>query len=539
LNKNCFKYNSPLFACIFILCLISCAQKATLTGGPKDEIGPTITTSNPTLNATNVAIKKFTFEFDEFIEASSLKSKLIISPSPKKKPDIEISSKKVNISLKDSLLPNTTYILQFNQSIKDITESNPIAEVPFVFSTGAHIDSNSISGTVINAKTLEPVNQCWVMAYKTTDNAISQDSLLKGYPADYIVSTNASGIFSISFMAPGSYHLFALAEQDRNFKYNAQVEQIGFSSTLTQSNDTTQKTIKLKVFNAFQEMPWSIKEYKATQYGTVELFFTDTVDSFIPLNLLETQYEYTTYNKDSMVSMTLLDTSIINHPVTLITKTNEHTDTTKRIVLNKTAVEPLNMSIKEKEVSPFSRPNFLCNQPIKDIDTSLITLSIDSMNIPFQYKYNANKKGLSISDSLYTDSLYSITFLPKSITSYYHKTNEDTLTYSFSIINKNKYANLIINIDDSLQLVKGAKIISLEDQQSKNTIVKYKKENTFTFKNLPEGSYKLQLTLDKNENNRWDTGDFSKGIQPEKIVLYEGTIEMKSGFEQEITWKLK
>ena len=65
---------------ILLLCAFSCAQVKPLTGGEKDTIPPNIIKSIPERFSTNTNSDYFFFEFDELIDASSLREKLIISP---------------------------------------------------------------------------------------------------------------------------------------------------------------------------------------------------------------------------------------------------------------------------------------------------------------------------------------------------------------------------------------------------------------------------------------------------------------------------
>jgi hypothetical protein len=52
------------------------------------------------------------------------------------------------IQFKDTLLKNTTYVINFGKAIADVNESNVLKNFTYVFSTGSHIDSLSLSGNV-------------------------------------------------------------------------------------------------------------------------------------------------------------------------------------------------------------------------------------------------------------------------------------------------------------------------------------------------------------------------------------------------------
>ena len=43
-------------------------------------------------------------------------------------------------------------------------------------------------------------------------------------------------------------------------------------------------------------------------------------------------------------------------------------------------------------------------------------------------------------------------------------------------------------------------------------------EQTFEFSNLPAGKYELLIVEDRNENGKWDTGNYLDFIQPEPRI---------------------
>ena len=111
------KYILPI-----ILLLFSCASVQQLDGGDKDITPPQVQSVFPDSASLNVKSKIISFTFDEYISTTKTNELLIISPSQKINPTIESKGKKLIITLNDSLLPNTTYTIQFNRSVIDINE---------------------------------------------------------------------------------------------------------------------------------------------------------------------------------------------------------------------------------------------------------------------------------------------------------------------------------------------------------------------------------------------------------------------------------
>ena len=60
--------------------------------------------------------------------------------------EIRTSGRKITVILKDSLLPNTTYTIDFSDAIIDNNERNPLYGFAYSFSTGPKIDSLQVSG---------------------------------------------------------------------------------------------------------------------------------------------------------------------------------------------------------------------------------------------------------------------------------------------------------------------------------------------------------------------------------------------------------
>jgi hypothetical protein len=81
--------------------------------------------------------------FDEYVKLKNVNKQLIVSPPFKNQPEIlpTNASKTITIKIKDTLQPNTTYNLNFGQSIEDNNEGNPYQQFKYVFSTGTYIDS--------------------------------------------------------------------------------------------------------------------------------------------------------------------------------------------------------------------------------------------------------------------------------------------------------------------------------------------------------------------------------------------------------------
>jgi uncharacterized protein (DUF2141 family) len=203
--------------------LSSCGQQIAPSGGPKDSLPPKFIGSIPPSGTVNFKGNRLVLRFDEFITLDNPFEKLIYSPIPKKNPEATGRLKNVTIELKDSLQKNTTYFIDFGNSIKDINENNVLQKFSFVFSTGSYIDSGFLFGKILIAETGKPDST--LIAVLQTD--LDDSAVAKTTPR-YYTKLKGDGSFSFKYIKPGRYNLFALKDADGSKKYDQLNEMIGF-----------------------------------------------------------------------------------------------------------------------------------------------------------------------------------------------------------------------------------------------------------------------------------------------------------------------
>ncbi len=97
------------------------------------------------------------------------------------------------------------------------------------------------------------------------------------------------------------------------------------------------------------------------------------------------------------------------------------------------------------------------------------------------------------------------------------------------------------NIQVALHNVQGHTLIQVF-QQGRDKVFKQlevDKSGVLNIAYLPPGQYTLKAVYDNNANGKWDTGNYLKGIQPEKVDVYEDPITTQSSFTTEVDWTLK
>ncbi|MCP9750163.1 Ig-like domain-containing protein [Ferruginibacter sp. HRS2-29] len=200
-----------------------CAQIGMPTGGLKDSLAPVLVRASPDNKATNAQEKKISLTFNEYVEVEDPFKNVIVTPVPKGNPEIRFNLKTVTVRLKDSLLPNTTYSINFGNSIKDVNEGNIYRDFTYVFSTGDKIDSLQLRGKVVLAETGKTDSTLLVLLYR---NAV--DSSVATRRPDYIARVTPEGTFNFKYLPQGNFRVYALKDGDGNKSYNSKTEMFGF-----------------------------------------------------------------------------------------------------------------------------------------------------------------------------------------------------------------------------------------------------------------------------------------------------------------------
>lgn len=235
---NRWKYG--LMALVMGLLLVACASIGSPEGGPRDYTPPRVVKSSPEPGALNFKGNKVEITFDEIVNIKDQQKKVIISPAPKTMPLIRTVGKKVTVEFRDELEENTTYVIDFSNAIEDNNESNQLEGYTFAFSTGDQIDTLAVSGIVLKADDLEPMQHVIVGLHSNLD-----DTAFTHVPLSRVSRTNDLGKFTIRNLKPGNYHVFALNDVDGDYRM-ARTEDIAFLDTIitpTTQQYTSQDTI--------------------------------------------------------------------------------------------------------------------------------------------------------------------------------------------------------------------------------------------------------------------------------------------------------
>ena len=220
--------------------LVACASIGSPEGGPRDYTPPQVVKTSPAPGTLNFKGNKVEIVFDEIVNLKDQQKKVVISPAPRTQSLIRTVGKKVTIEFRDTLLDNTTYVIDFSNAIEDNNESNQLDGYTFAFSTGDVIDTLAVSGIVLRANDLEPMQHVIVGLHSNLE-----DTAFTSLPLERVSRTNDRGHFTIRNLKPGNYHVFALNDVDGDYRM-ARTEDIAFLDEIivpTTSEYTSQDTV--------------------------------------------------------------------------------------------------------------------------------------------------------------------------------------------------------------------------------------------------------------------------------------------------------
>ena len=267
------------------LLLYSCANEVAPTGGPEDMEPPKILSAAPPSGTTNFKAQSIAIGFDEYVVLNDPNNQIIISPPLEEFPKVSTKGKGIIVDFGDEKLRDkTTYVINFGEAIKDLNRGNALKNYTYVFSTGAQLDSGSISGSIIDAFTYEPVDGATVLLHKNNNDT----SIIKDKPY-YFAKTDKSGQYNIDFIAPGTYSLYAIKDENFNYLYDLPNEKVSYNNEVIEVVDGISESYTLRLFEEDRTTPQLIG-YDIDK-GRILLIYNQPVSNF-SIDLLEPNENY-------------------------------------------------------------------------------------------------------------------------------------------------------------------------------------------------------------------------------------------------------
>ena len=568
--KKIVKY----FAIIVSAVLLSrCANVVTPTGGPKDVKAPVVLEASPENNSTNFKGKTIRLTFDEFVTLNNASNNVFISPPMNKKPTYRTSGKTVIIKFEEPLKPETTYSINFGNAIKDLHEGNIFKGYTFNFSTGDKIDSLSLKGKITSAETLKAAEGFIIGLYTNDNDTLTLDSLPYRVKPNYVTTTDKNGNFEFSGLADKDYLIFALKDNNANLIFDLATEEIAFSKDLVRPYYIEKQIVQDTVKNDTLAKTDTVLEVKKDENPVYEIFSFVQEDSIqklfkkelVEAGLLRFVFRYPAKNVEIKPLEELPDTFNIMQVYSLRKDTvlwyftpNKDSlwisindgvnisDTTHYSLKPRQAVSRRKRKIEEKTIKKLEVKNNLKGNKLKpeqplilSFSEPIVKLSLpDSTDLQLE-KFDKYGFKYQIISNLKPENKYQFV-IPDSVFFGIRGYTNDTVKLNLQVMEESQFGNIYLTVE----VPEGVPqlIVELTTEQGKvidKQLITSTQEIAFEY--LDPGKYKLKATLDLDANGEWSPGNFDRRLQPEKIIFYDGTLEVRANWDIDLDepWKLE
>lgn len=583
-----------IFIIIAAAVMYSCANIGNPSGGPIDKTPPIFMRSNPTPNAVNVKDRKIEIFFDEIVTLKDPSTKIIVSPAQTEMPRMSALGRKVTVELVDSLLPNTTYTIDFSNSIQDNNEGNAIDNFAFAFSTGSVIDSMRVSGYVLDSRTLEPMQSVVVgLQSNLADSAFHKEKLQR------VALTNDRGQFTIRNVSPGSYHIFALKDLDRDYKFGNPTEDIAFLDSIivpsigsreaadTVYNDLNEidtimratrpayfpNDILLSMFNEDRKSQYLANNLRVDS-TRISLTFAAASDTLPSLSIVgrndvpDQWYTLERSQTNDTLTYWIRPPHLVSADTLMVATTYLRTDTASNLSWGTDTLkftfqrQKAKKKKKNEETDSLEQIRFMELHPLangtQEVYAPLLLqtgtpierysreafhlqrkLQNDTIFYPAEIKSIAlrdstlNRRDLMLKVDWEPGAAYTLAVDSLAMTDIYGLQTKP-LKVDFNVRKMEEYGNIVFNIT----AVRDSAIVELLDGTEKIVLRAPVKNHRAELLNLLPGKYYARLFIDRNGNGKYDTGNYDMHLQPEETVYYPGAINLKKNWDVEQTWDI-
>src|SRR5699024_1764608 len=440
---------------------------------------------------TNFTGNIITVHFDEYIRLDKLHENLIISPPMDIPPNIKPHSvsRILEIELIDSLSPETTYTLNFGNSIIDNNEGNVLEQFKYVFSTGKHIDSLELKGKVIDSRLLELKKKVGVNLYRLNDTY--HDSLVYKEKPSYVSVADKDGNFNFTNLEEGTYLLAAIQKGKDGNPYTYDPERDKFAFHPTPINIPSDSIYYLNLYQAHPSYRLSRPEivnknvirfgYKGD--GTQPEIVMQNKPTNVQTRIIKEVDKDSLYywyrpsiEADSLYFRVAYKDTIQNIGVRMLDDAKE-----KEYKLSKTDPK-----------SPLDSLKLRSDTPLEKIEEDFIyVVDQDSSAVPFKTSIDRLHNLVYLAFNHDYENTYKLQFYPGAITDWEVETN-DTLPYTIRTKAESSYGSLHVNLQG---VEKYPIIVDLLNERSNIVQSVYlEKEEQIDFLHLNRGTYFIRVS---------------------------------------------
>jgi uncharacterized protein (DUF2141 family) len=506
--------------------LVSCARESAPMGGPRDETPPKLVSANPVHETINIRPSEILLEFNEFIKVENPNKQIIITPRINVQ-EMEVTALKnrVRLKLNQELEDSTTYVFNFQQSIKDITESNPAENLKLVFSTGNEIDSLRFTG---RARFMFPpkekvMKDVLVGLYQETDTVD-----LFTAPPYYIAQADSSGRFEISNIKAGTYKAVAFKDDNNTLKAESKIEPYAYFSEPV----VIDRHISGAHFNLFFADLAAFRINRSSPTATnfdvviskppvdIEVEHPDLNEKlFYRLSDRTLRFYHTEIRDDStQIRMVLRDSVGFSIDTTMYATFEESTRTKQKIDITVDSGKGFVRSL-------IAQLDF--NKPIVNINYDSLMIRYDTASyIPIRREHlsllDSSRFTKYIVNVPIPDTLAAGTYTLYAADSTFQDVeglwNEEVVEANYRKIKSDNLSDEISGRVETNELPIILQLLNRRGEVVYNTYLT--SSPNFRIRNIEAGEYQLRAIVDRNGNRRWDPGNFNDLSQPEPVYYF-------------------
>ena len=452
-----------------------------------------------------------------------------------------------NIAFYDSIIELTTERFQNNIIVNDTLFTNDTLVSDSIPLSNNFLNTDSLTPDTITKLTLELYQD----SIHVSDTLLTHVNVVPD-SIDY-----CKGIFETDSLVSDSIMTDSLKENE--LYYSFYTELFFFTEEIKNQYMTNHlRPLQQQLLFTFNETPADTFEFFPLNYtprdpdwflldanpsmDTLKFWITDT--SMISMDTLQIEACYPMY--DSLGIM-------YQHVDTFMMKREAEQERSGRIRRSRSH-QSSEENVEEKVAPKIVLQNNIRNTGAFDLNKNIIFIS----KTPLSRVLTDSIRLFRIQDTLEipvkietvidTNSLYKvyIRYKPEGITLYkvfmpdsiffdiYGATN-DTLIFSYKTQSDDYYGALTIN----LQEVDTPLVLQLlNDKEELLSERKILTNESIRFDYLDPKKYFLKIIVDTNGNGKWDTGNYLKHIQPEKVIYYPQVIDIRSNWEMDFIWDI-
>ncbi len=579
----------------------ACANMGRPEGGPRDELPPVYVRSNPAMGQLNVKGNKITVEFDENIALDDAMNKIVVSPAQRTTPAISSNAKRVTVELRDTLLPNTTYTIDFADAVKDLNEGNVLDGLALDFATGDTIDTMRISGMVFEAQTLEPAQGMLVGVYSNLE-----DSAIHTRPMDRITKTNQLGQFTIRNLKEGTYRIFALNDVNRDYHWDRSEDVAFYDVTISPTATPTTVTDTLVRENGQRDslvtrdatrylpddvlLTWFnegyssqyLKDYKRPERNKITFQFGTKADTLPIIRLLNTHRAGDEISTWSMLDASptldtltywIADTSLVALDSITLEASYMRTDTNDCLSWTTDTLRFNIRSVKKKEEKKKKKKDdeeedsipkiphmdlrvssgssqelnrgliITGGTPIVSFDTTAVKLEmqVDTLWYPIEpprfHRLDSLKPMTYTAPYEWEEGTKYRLTVDSAAVHDIYGLDNEPLTHEFTTKKSDDYSTVSFTITGLDGRPAIVEVLNTSDKPAGYAPVE---GNIATIAYLPPGTYYARLYIDANGDGKWTTGSLSDSIprQPEETYYYPKKLTLKKNWTIEQSWDI-